>query len=285
MLTPVEIARMEEHRQAVGTSEIAPEWEAIAGGRMCAGEAGGWINQACGLGLEGPVSGDEIDRFIAFYESRGSEPKIEVCPFADESLTRGLFERGFLLKEFEAVFARELTAGEDLDALAPGVTLADGRRVVIERIDPSAPDAEALAEVNSRVGMSGFLPEGQTEITEGMLEIGRQMLRHERTTLANVYAVGPGGEKEAVAAYGMESAPPVASFFGVTVLAAFRNRGIQRLLIVDRLKRAREQGCDIACIHCHPGIPTERNALRLGFRLAYHKVAMVRPGAGLTSSK
>lgn len=284
MLEPIEVARMEEHRQALGTSEIAPEWQPIAGGRMCAGEPGGWINQACALGLAGPVTDDEIERFIHFYESRQSEPKIEVCPFAHETLIKGLFDRGFRLKEFEVVFARELPANENLDALRPDVRLPDGRRVVIERIDPAAHDAEALCEINSRVGMSGFLPEGGA-ITEGMLEIGRQMLRHPRTILANVYAFDGEGIREPIAAYAMEAAPPVAAFFGVTVLEPYRRWGIQQLLIVDRLAHARDAGCQIACIHAKPGIPTERNALRLGFRLAYHKVTLTRPGEGLMASR
>lgn len=284
MLTPIEIAKLEEARQAVGVSEIAIESEPINSGRMAAGEVGSWQNYACGLGLDGPVTGAEIDRLIEFYESRGSEPKIEVCPFADESLIHGLYERGFGVKEFEAVYARDLPPDEDLEALKPDVTLADGRRVVVERIDPNAPDAEALTDINSRVGMSGFVEDGEP-ITQAMLDIGQRMLRHERTTLANAYAVDEQGEKEPVAAYGMESAPPVAAFFGVTVLEPYRRRGIQRLLLIDRLMRAREHGCVVACIHSKPGIPTERNAMRVGFRLVYHKVVMTQPGEGLMPSR
>ena len=68
------------------------------------------------------------------------------------------------------------------------------------------------------------------------------------------------------------------------VRPAFRGRGIQQALIAVRLGRARERGCTIACIHSRPGIPTERNAARLGFALAYHKVVLVRPGPGLAPS-
>jgi hypothetical protein len=44
------------------------------------------------------------------------------------------------------------------------------------------------------------------------------------------------------------------------------------------------RGCILATISSRPGIPTERNALRLGFTMAYTKVILVRPGPGLAAS-
>ena len=95
MLMPIEIARMEEARQARAVVEVVPEFERIMGGAMTFLEPGSWANQACGIALSGPVTNDEIDRFVTFYESRGVEPRAEVAQFADPTLVAGLGKRGF----------------------------------------------------------------------------------------------------------------------------------------------------------------------------------------------
>lgn len=103
MRPSVEIARLEEARQAVAVAELADEHIGISGGTVCFSGAGSWMNQAQGLGLSGGVTSEEIDQLVEFYTSRGVEPKIEVCCFTHHSLTQGLEERGFTLLEFENV--------------------------------------------------------------------------------------------------------------------------------------------------------------------------------------
>src|SRR4051812_1780931 len=90
VLDIAEVARLEELRQALGVATIADLSEPIAGGLMCFSGIGSRANQAMGLGMNGPIDVAEIDRLIGFYEGRGVEPRIEVCPLADESLVRGL---------------------------------------------------------------------------------------------------------------------------------------------------------------------------------------------------
>ncbi len=107
-ITPIDVARLEERRKAVAVSEIALEAEPIMGGWMCYSAPGGWENQALGLGLDGPVTGADADRLVAYYVSRGVEPKVELCPFADESLTRELSARGFTVREFDNVLFLDL---------------------------------------------------------------------------------------------------------------------------------------------------------------------------------
>ena len=52
-----------------------------------------FVNQAMGLGFDGPVSNDDLNRLVEFFTSRGVEPKVELCPLADESLVKGLAAR------------------------------------------------------------------------------------------------------------------------------------------------------------------------------------------------
>lgn len=272
MRTPLDIARIEEVRQAVGTAEVADVSEPIAGGWMCFGGVGSWTNLGCAMALRGPISDDEVDRFVRFYTSRGVEPRLELTPFADESLVVALKQRGFTLREFENVLARDLSPAEDLRPSVP-----DG--LEIRAIDP-ADDADVEAFVEHAT--CGFRPLDEP-VPDPLARSVRRVCRHERCTsyLAFIDGVPVGGG-------GMETSEPidgmrVACLFGTSVHPDHRRRGTQQALIATRLARAREQGAAFACIHSRPGIPTERNAARLGFTLAYTKVVLAQAGEGLVA--
>ncbi|MEM7245344.1 MAG: GNAT family N-acetyltransferase [Acidobacteriota bacterium] len=273
MYSRPEIARLEELRQAVGTAEISPETlEFPSGGWATYDYPGSWSNQAVGLGLSGEASESELDQLVAFYTSRGVEPRVELAPFAHASVRDGLYERGFRLREFGNVMARHLTPDEDLQA-ALSHPLPDGYEVAW--IDPD--DDDLLRECVT-TACRGFIPEG-TDPDEDMLGMGLRCAKYPR---CDTYAVTHEGR--VVGSGAMESAAPVAGLFGASVLSDHRRRGIQAALIAARLERAREKGCKVACIHSEPGIPTERNAERLGFFLAYTKVVLTLPGEGLVPS-
>jgi GNAT superfamily N-acetyltransferase len=87
-----------------------------------------------------------------------------------------------------------------------------------------------------------------------------------------------------VAGGSAELHPNVATLFGLSTLPAFRRRGVQAALIAARLERARAAGISLATIGSEPGISTERNAMRLGFRVAYTKVVLRKPEPGLARS-
>lgn len=267
--SPEEIAALEEMRQAESTAEAAETSRPIAGGVMSRSGVGSWTNQACGLGLAGPVSGAELDRLVRYYADFGIEPKIEVCPFADASLLEGLAARGFVLKEFESVLAREI----DEDAPAPPLGWPEGITVV--RVDEGDPQqVESFIEAST----CGFRPEDAPVPPELAASIRRLLAR---PRFEGFLALD--GDA-AVGGAGLDMGRGVAALLGTSVRRTYRGRGIQQALISARLARARERGCVVACIHSRPGIPTERNAARLGFRLVYHKVALVRPGPGLEPS-
>ncbi|WP_437302733.1 GNAT family N-acetyltransferase [Sorangium sp. So ce388] len=265
-LSYVEIARIEERRLALATASVVACAEPIAGGWMAFDGDGSWGNFAVGLGLDGPVSGEELDRLVAFYTTRGAEPQIQVCPFAHESLVRGLAERGFVLREFENVLTREIAPDEDLRALSPR---GGPGGLEIVRVDPGD---EAQVRVFIEIATSGFRPADEP-IVPALFDITRRVVVHPRcdSYLALVDGEPAGGGSVELAGGG-------AALFGASVLPRYRERGIQQALIVRRLERVRERGCDLACISASPGIPTERNAMRLGFFMAYSKGVFVRQG-------
>ena len=258
-----EFARFEESRQARSVARIADEFEEIAGGTMCFGGVGSWVNQAMGLGMDGPVAGEDVDRLIAFYESRRVEPKVELCPFAHESFVRGLSQRGFVIREFENVLALEL----DHASLPP---MSEG--VEVAWIDPSN---EARLATYMSITRDGFSPPDP----DLFARLERRMLRAPDTK--SFMAIVDG---EPAAAGSCEVTPPCAALFGLTTLERLRRRGCQRALMIARLRAAQEARCRYASIHSRPEVATGRNALRLGFQVAFTKAIVVRPGPGLSPS-
>ncbi|MBN8232208.1 GNAT family N-acetyltransferase [Corallococcus macrosporus] len=267
----VEIARRFESKQATSAVALATDSAPLADGWMAFGGVGSYINKSCGYGFEREVTGAELDALVDFFSSRGVEPKAELSPFASQALLKGLADRGFVLREFETVLYRPLPAGEDLSLLTKSVP--PGLR--IERVDPS--DDAAVRRFVAVAG-SGFVPEGE-QMPEVFWEMG---LKAARKPDSDSYMAWIDGEP--AGAGGCEVSDGLTSLFGTSVLPAYRRRGVQQALIAARLARGREKGSDLAAIMSSPGIPTERNAMRLGFQMAYSRVVLVKPGAGLAPS-
>lgn len=247
----------------MGVSCVADEWEEIAGGRMCFAGVGSWANQAMGLGMEGPVVTADLDRMVGFFESRGVEPRIEVCPLAHPSLIEGLAARRFVVKEFETVLALDLERQP-----IPQAPVA----ISIRAIDPAC---EGERSLYSSILRDGFAPPDPA-----MAE------RMERRYLVapSVTALLAEVDGEAAGAGTVDASPLCAMLFGAATLERSRNRGVQTALMIARLLIARDAGCRYAAIHSRPDVATGRNALRLGFRTVYTKVVLSRPSPSLAAS-
>jgi len=266
-------ARRLEAIQAEATRELASDAEPVAGGWMAASGQGSYLNKAVGMGLEAEPSADDAGRVERFFASRGIEPRIELTAFAPIGFLRTLAERGFVLQEFEHTLV--LPVDERLSGLEQRLPAGRPRDVRIEPLDPTDA-AEVLGFV--RTSASGFLPEGAP-----LPEIYRTTGIKAATASDHHGFLAYVGDQVAGAG-GSSCRGGVMSLFGTSVLPAFRRRGIQQALIAARLQRALSLGADLASITSHPGIPTERNAARLGFQLAYVRAVMVKRAPGLVPS-
>jgi hypothetical protein len=261
------IARLDEARQSHGVARVADVAEPLAGGFLCFAGLGSWANQAFGLGMTSCVEDAQIDRLVDFYQSRGVEPRVEVCPHAHESLVRGLADRGFVVREFKNVLALDLR-----------VRLADPPEaggIEIGRVDPT--DAGQVARF-AAIRCEGF----GVDDPELAARLDRRSL-----SLPNVHGwlASVDGQIAAAGACDIDSKRGIAGLFGATTLAPYRRRGCQLTLMLARLRAARDAGCRFATVHSEPHIGTARNAQRLGFQVLYTKVTLVRPGAGLHPSR
>lgn len=286
MLTNMEIARLEEAREAAGSADALLRGrerdpacahhaaEKNGTGWMMFGGTKSWWTQAVGMGMDGAVSDDDLDRLVTFFASRGAVPRVAVASYAHPSLMAGLVARGFVAREWVHIYARQLAPAEDLWASWPharpeghGPESHGPESYEIERVNPA--DEHAIREY-ADVASSGFRPAG-TPMTEDMLHFNRQVLQHPP---CQGFAVRIQGQ--VVAAGAMEAHEQIVSLFGASVLPAYRRRGLQAALMVARMEAGRARGCRLATIHGQPGVATERNAGRLGFSMAYAKLVMER---------
>jgi len=264
-------ARRLEAIQAEATRDLASDSEPIAGGWMAANGPGSFLNKAVGMGFEGEPTPEDIVRVERFFASRGIEPRIELTAFASIGFLRNVAEAGFVLQEFEHTLVRPI------DAVGIQTRLEKGwpEGVRLEPIDPADPDQVHAFVLTSA---SGFIPEGE-RISETLLQTGLKAARAPDHIGFMAYADG-----EIAGAAGSSCRRGVISLFGASVLPRFRRRGIQQALIAARLGRGLSLQATLASITSHPGIPTERNAARLGFQLAYVRAVLVKRGEGLVPS-
>ena len=258
--------------------ELVDVAQDFAGGVMCFLEPGSYDNMACNAGLAGPVPEADIERFIRFYESRGVEPRIELTFYADESFLLALGARGFTVREMVHVLARPID--ETIAALAPErgwPAGPGGEPLVIERVSQND-DAKILAAADIA---NVCFHDDPKPITAKQLDSQHRIAAHPRSEVllarfGDTFVASAGAEHPANA-----DDPAVSALFAAAVLEPYRGRGVQQALIIHRLKTALQRGSRVATIHTRPGIPTERNSARLGFRLSYGKLVLARSGPGL----
>jgi GNAT superfamily N-acetyltransferase len=262
-----EVARMEEFRLARANEELAEEFLRVGGGIAGRGTPGSWLNNAVGIGLNGPVPRVEFEGMIRWYEEAGIETRMEVCPYVDPQFLKECEDLSFRVRAFETMFYRRLDRDEvvrPLHTQPPGLT-----------IDPLDPGDERTVREAALVALTGFLPPGQIIIENDIADFKRGIVHPCTTTLLARL------EGKLVGVGACEIRGEVSAIFGMSTLEGHRRQGIQQALLAARLNLAAQRSARIATIGSRPGVATERNVMRMGFTVAYTKVVLVKPGEGL----
>jgi hypothetical protein len=223
----------------------------IAGGCAIFVGADSPLTQAVGLGLNGPVSEDEVDRLEAFFRSRDAKVSIDFCPLADPGLLEALGRRGYRATEFNNVLVKRIAG--DAIVLAPRV-----RRALAGEDD-----------LWSHTVGRGFFEQG--ELTTEEMDVGRAIFAMPGALC--YLAVPDTGVPAGGGAMAVRDG--LATLFADSTIAAYRRAGFHRELIVARLNEAMALGCDTATASTLPGSISQRNYERLGFEVVYTKVALV----------
>jgi Acetyltransferase (GNAT) family len=240
------------------TPEVGTAVLQVAGGYAVYCGANSPVTQAVGLGLNGPVTGEEFDRVEEFYFSRNEPVRAETCPLADASLFALYRERGYGVTEFSNVMVRAIERGERWPE-PEGVEIWKASRQEMD-----------LWTLTVAQGFAENYP-----VTEEIIRIMKVfgLSRGMECYLASVDGKVAGGAT-------LSLRGKIAGLFGASTLPDFRKRGVQTALLRTRLRRAAEEGCEIAMSLAQPGGHSQRNISRLGFRTLYTRVKFER-GVGL----
>jgi ribosomal protein S18 acetylase RimI-like enzyme len=126
------------------------------------------------------------------------------------------------------------------------------------------------ADVVGAIVEGAFFPEGAPEAYRGLIAPFYQM----EGALAFVASVD--GKIVACGTGLVIPEHKVFALCGAGTLAEFRGRGLQTALLRTRMAAALEAGCEFAVVVTQGGTASQRNAERLGFRVAYSKVTVIK---------
>jgi GNAT superfamily N-acetyltransferase len=231
---------------------------ALAGGTAIFAGRGSPLTQGLAMGLDGPVTAAELDAVEAHLRPDGrGAVQLELCPFADPTLSAELARRGYRVHEWQLVWTRPL-AQETLAPPPPELRIA--------RVEPGQ------EELFFHVVAAGFLE--TEEVPPEAIALFRPTAfatDHEQ------YLAWLGDE--AIGGGALAFCDDVAFISGSGVRPAFRRRGAQGALIRARLARAAAFGCTIATSSTLPGTASRRNMERHGFSVAYPKLLMLKDDA------
>lgn len=236
--------------------EIGAAEEQICGGHMIFAGLGSPIGRATGVGLDRPFTLDDLNRVEQFYREHKAPAQVDLCPLHDAAIFEMFKERGYRIAELNNVLYRKLEAEEIFPPSPAGCEI---RRSRPEEADASG----AIVE-------SAFFPDGAPEAFRGLIAPFYQMER----ALAFVASV-----KGRLVACGTGLVIPehrVFALCGAGTLAEFRGRGLQTALLRARMAAAVDAGCEYAVVVTQGGSASQRNAERLGFRVAYSKVTVIK---------
>ena len=266
MLTAYEVAKINEHRQALATSELVDDRAPLADGWMSFTPGVKWCNCATGAGLSAAVGDVELDALEAFYAQRGVPAAIELTTLVSQDLLGKLGGRGFRIEHFENVLARPLADGDE-----PLALLSHALPAGLEIRETDKGDGGQVG-AHAALVSGGFRLDG-AEPDAAKIAILERAVVHERSTSFMALIDG-----QLAGACSMEictiDGVTACSLWGTAVATPYRKRGIQQAMIAKRLAYGIEHGCTLAIIESKPGIPTERNAARLGFALSYVRFMM-----------
>ncbi len=228
---------------------------AVGGGIAEFRGVGSPVTQAEGLGLNGPVSDEDLDRLEEFYRSRGSAVMMEVCPMADPAFIEALGKRGYRVVEFTNMLIREIGADEKFAAIPPEIEIRK----------PAPDESRLFAETVARGFADYFEPTDELIATMQEFFSGSGQVSY----LALLGGKPAGGGT-------LTLRKGVAGLFGTSTLPEFRRRGVQAALILARLEAGRAAGCDLAMSVTQTSSGSQHNLERQGFRVVYTRTKFTR---------
>ena len=236
--------------------EIGAALEEICGGHMVFAGLGSPIGRATGAGLERPLTAADLDQIEQFYRLHRAPSQVDLCPVHAADTFEMFKGRGYGIAELNNVLYRRLDPNEEMPSPPEG---CDIRRSRIEE-----------AETTGAIVESAFFPGGAPDAYRGLITPLYQM------PMALAFVARVDGKLAACGTGLVIPQHKVFALCGAGTLTEYRGRGLQTALLRARMSAAVEAGCEYAVMVTQGGSVSQRNAERLGFRVAYSKATVVR---------
>ncbi|MCT4783627.1 MULTISPECIES: GNAT family N-acetyltransferase [Exiguobacterium] len=257
----LELARRIERIKAEGTSAYirhrkqTPPYE---GSELIVENKGhvfrmGNMSFAVGFGLNRPTSFYDLHQMEKWVRGKNvSRLHVEVCPLADMSLIRLLQERNYTLDHFLDVWLLDV---EELEA-APVTG--------VERVDADNVNEWARA-VAAGFAETGTILQETVDTAKGFYALPENqafLVREGETAVAGgILAIQEG----------------MGELFLTSTIPAYRGKGYQTQLILERIAAAKAAGCQYVTVTTKVDTVSGRNMERLGFIPFYQKAVMKSP--------
>jgi hypothetical protein len=205
------------------------------------------VTQTFGLTLFETATDERLAQIEEFFTERGAPVFHEVSPLGDQSVLGLLHDRGYRPVELSSILVQPLASFTE----RPGL---DGTSCRL------AHDGEAQAWCDASAA-------GWDEFSE-FKEIIRSL------AVVNFHkpdqiCVAAERDGRIIATGAMFIHEGIALLAGASTVPGFRQQGAQNALLDYRLRLATEHGCDLALMATLPGVASQRNAERNGFRIVY----------------
>lgn len=242
------------------------------------------FNKLIGLGLGGPLSGEDTDRLSAIeaeFARRQTPLQAEICTLADGGVFRLLTARGYQLVAFENVLGLALPPAAPASLPPP---LPPGIRVFTVAADDRQSWDGWLDTVVTGFAHPDPVPGGPAHES-----FPREAIEGAMADLIHVPGFAryvaelddAAGERPGLAGgASLRLQAGIAQLCGSATLPNVRRRGVQSALLARRLFDAAAAGCDLAVVTTQPGSKSQRNAQRAGFSLLYSRAILVREFGG-----
>ena len=234
--------------------DCGAEWMEHAGTFVIFDGVDSPVTQSFGLGLFEEITADELDVIERFFRDRGALPIHEVSPFAGLATLELLCARHYRPVEISSVLYREV------ETPAEGNVSEKQGEARARLISPA--ENQRWAEISA----GGWAAE-HPEVLATVSQLGAVVSASEGSVCFLGEVNGQAG-----AAGVLRMHEGVALFGGSATLPAFRRRGLQGVLLRERMRHAAEAGCDLAMMVAEAGSNSQRNAERKGFRIAYTRL-------------
>ena len=236
--------------------EIGAAEEEVCGGHMIFAGLGSPIGRATGCGLDRALAKDDLDCIEQFYRDHKAPSQVDLTPLHVPEVFEMFKERGYAIAELNNVLYRKLEPHEKYPDPPDHCEIR--------------PSLDGESDLTGSIVESAFFPDGAPEAFRGLIAPLYQM-ENARPFVATI-----DGKPVACGTGLVIPERKVFALCGAGTLADFRGRGLQTALLRARMTAAITAGCEYAVVVTQGGTTSQRNAERLGFRVAYSKVTVIK---------